>query len=707
MPKLTMPGTIRNTCFPVSRSVCAQTARVLIFAVLLCGVTVGAAHAKMIADTLVIFGALNDVSGSVNQEAIILYNPTNKMINLNGYGFHGRPAATVAIFFDSTDTIPAFGYFSFGDGDAAMIDSATVFPNINGTESFALMLGPITVDYWALETATATMYHGDKMETGPRSFANTRYFYRQPALVIHSWSTENGLPVAFGGGMINRPGLTDIFEDTRGEHEGWVNGDSNYTDRMVFTCTAPPYVRVGSAFAFSCSATVNFGDGSFRSSAADWEGQNYQESVARFYTGNYAWADITSSGGTLKDLSADSRFTNGQLANYSLSISDTVNDTIRITVSDAACTGYLYVYVVWDTVFIDSPTTRADTIGGRRSTFEFRLGFMRTAVCTVVAEYNSSRTGTAFDSLTFPAAAGGPDSTMTLTSDSTFPAYTMTWNVQTDLPDTRSSHVRLRLRCWNAATGAYMGDTTFDSICVSTVLADPADTPDARADKSDTVTVTWLADTYAKYFVVWRDTGWPPNDTSRFNNVIYAVYGRDSWADNLGCTFIDTSVGAPRADTYFLWYITAIDTYDNAHEYQYGYGESLGAEYISCTKQTISISFKDTILSGVFGIAGETDNLDSPIPGAAIEYQISLSNVDGYSPAYNVEVVDIIPANTDYMDSTTVVDTFYRFYTQTDIQDNDYTRLQTIEGDSILLRVRLPVLDAGDTARIRFKTIVH
>lgn len=349
-----------------------------------------------------------------------------------------------------------------------------------------------------------------------------------------------------------------------------------------------------------------------------------------------------------------------------------------------------------DTVSFTAPAPATDTFGGRRAKFTFRLNFNDAVSCTVAIEFDSDQEGTYFDSVSLAVSEGGPDTTPMLSTDTAGNSYTFTWNVRRDIPDTILQSSRMRIRAFEAATGAYLGDTILDTICLRTVLADAADTPFALPlTFGDTVRMTWKQDTYSKYFMIWRDTGWPANDTDRFTNVIQAVRGNgvDSVRDAQGLLFHDTAVGPRRTDTYFVWYITGVDTWNNQHEFQYGYGDSIGAEFLFVKKHTLNITTRgvDT---------GETK------PGAAIFYHIDVSNTQGYSPAYNVSVIDYIPSNTDYKDSSVQIDTRYEFIGQTDGIDTDYTRfVPTV--DSQYLKIDFPfVFNPGDTARIRFRVII-
>lgn len=426
----------------------------------------------------------------------------------------------------------------------------------------------------------------------------------------------------------------------------------------------------------------------------------------------YARIDISIIGANYQDSAFDTLFWRvlwaDNAGNY-----DTSPDTRGLL--SRVDTGYEYIDPN-DTVDIRTPGYN-DTVGGRRAVMEFRLQFSNSSVCTTVIEYDTYADGT-YDSLTFYFDSSGiqnrgpglqnNDSTPALTAGYPGTIYRVRWNVRADVPDTIVPNTRIRIRVWDRATGVYRGDTTLSFLGIRTVLPDPVDTPVARPDQTDTVRIQWRADSYAKYFQIWRDTGWPPNDTEFFIHVDSNVrrgQGKDSLADNevysasLGLMqYIDTHVGAPRTDTYYVWYISAIDTWDNIREQFSSYGDSIGAEFIFVKKFTESVTLK-----------GDTSDT---IPGASLWYRIDVSNTEGYSPAYNFRLIDFIPSYTDYkgtkLTSNVELDTRHRYVTQTDTNDGDHTQF-IMSGDSSYIQIDTPLqpFNPGDTARIRFRVIIR
>ncbi|OGH59174.1 MAG: hypothetical protein A3G34_02505 [Candidatus Lindowbacteria bacterium RIFCSPLOWO2_12_FULL_62_27] len=683
-----------------------------------------AADAKMIADSIVIFAAINGVNGTANDDAFILYNPTPDSITLNNLILEGGAEGNI-ITFAGNDTISPFGFLFVGDGSTAeneLLDMAATDAIANTIDSVSLYWsgGPI-LDWWAL--SDATNYHGDKKETSPLAWGGGAVFiFRRPVVLLnYRQAGASDSPVFGGGGMINRLGDSDLYHDTRTtDPQSFLNRKRGFTDRMAFQCTATPLINVGTRFSMSCTAHIKFGK---LNGLNNWEGTPFYDSIVPHYTGSKAWADITSSTGTLIGLGGDSTFTNGVLNNYIISIVDAF-DTITLTVADAYCTGYASIFLYKDTrLMIVSPNSN-DTVGGRRAVFDVRLNYPGATICTAIIEYDTTvGSDPPFDSMTFftdsggaqargPGLDAGGDSTPLLASDTFGELHRIRWNVRFDMPDTRIPRTQIRIRCFNAATGEFLSDTTLDSVGIQTIFANRPDTPDAKTDPTDTVMISWYHDTDAKYYTVWRDTGYPPNDTERFVNVTLALTGLDSRPDNfyynasLGrFRLIDTAVGqppgerSPRFDSYFVWYITAVDTYDNQQEFLTEFTDSLSAEYLYARKFTDSISTR-----GAF--PGET------IPGATIIYRIDLSNTEGYSPAYNVSVIDFIPALADYrgtkVTTNTDLDTRHGYITQTDTADGDHVTYK-MDQDSFILQIDTPLqpFNAGDTARIRFRVVVR
>jgi len=364
-----------------------------------------------------------------------------------------------------------------------------------------------------------------------------------------------------------------------------------------------------------------------------------------------------------------------------------------------------------------------DTVGGRRAAYRFKLSYVGVNSCTVIFEYDTYVDDT-YDSMTFYTNEGGAqnrgpldgngDSTPRYTCLTPGSTYSARWNVRADVPDTLIPNTRLRIRVFSADTGATLGETIVTPMGIRTVLAEPPETIAAQADQTDTVRFTWYQDTYAKYYVVWRDSGYPPNDTELFINVTRAVTGDDSKPDNyyynagLGqFRFIDTHVGkgpgerSPRIDTYWVWYITAIDTWDNQQELLTGYGDSIGAEFLFVRKLADSVSTKGER-------PGET------IPGATLVYTITVSNTEGYTPAHNVRIVDFVPTNTEYKGTKVVsnidINTRHRFITQTDTNDGDHVKfvMATATSDSLFVQIDTPIQPflPGDTMRIRFRVVI-
>ncbi len=347
-----------------------------------------------------------------------------------------------------------------------------------------------------------------------------------------------------------------------------------------------------------------------------------------------------------------------------------------------------------------------DTVGGRRNAFSVALEFSSTSVCTTIFEYDTYNSNQ-YDSITFIDSEWGPgqtapDSTPTLSTGASGDTYTFHWNVQADKPDTRIPSGRLRVRVWDAVNGTSLGETILTPIGLVTVLVDPPDTPDAISmGWGESVQIRWYQDTLAKYYTVWRDTGYPPNDTKQFINVTKMVLGTDSQADNRGLLLNDTNVGkapgkrTPTLDTSYYWYITAIDTWGNTQELLRGYGDSIPAEYIYVRK----------IVETGASIGGRASDT---IPGATLQYHILVSNTPGYSPAQRVQVIDGMPYNSDYKGTSVEIDTRHGFIAQTDINDADYTQFLYDSSDSPIVQVTLfNPFNPGDTARIRFKVIIR
>ncbi len=361
-----------------------------------------------------------------------------------------------------------------------------------------------------------------------------------------------------------------------------------------------------------------------------------------------------------------------------------------------------------DTIDIFGPY-RGDTVGGPRTVIQFRVQNTASLSCSVVIEFDSDASGNFFDSITFgdtdwpPAAPTTPaDSTPVLSTSAGGIVYSVRWNVQTDMPDTRIPNARLRLRYFEFLTGLSLGDSILAPLGVSTVLADPPDTPTIEALIGDTVRLTWKNDTFAKYFVVWRDSGNPTHETSAFINITRMVTGADSTADVFGLTLDDTHVGkppgerVPQVDSYYVWYIMAIDTYDNFHQLRYGFGDSLDAPHVYVNKVAESMTTRNMS-------PWETK------PGATITYLVTISNTEGYSPAYRLRMTDYIPTHTEYKDTSTEIDTYHGFIGQTDNADTDYVRrIIDIPQDSEYLQIDLHnPFNPGDTARIRFKVVIR
>ncbi|MBI4177792.1 lamin tail domain-containing protein [bacterium] len=338
-----------------------------------------------------------------------------------------------------------------------------------------------------------------------------------------------------------------------------------------------------------------------------------------------------------------------------------------------------------------------DTIGGV-TLLTIRIAWSTTNTCTVVLNYDSDQLGSSpggYDSVTIQE---GGDSRMVLTSNVAGAVYYVRWILNNDMADTRHAGVRLRAQVYDADGGlGYLGET----ILIHDVRTVEADPPRNRVGRPlqhgvgiDTAWIRWTADTYAQYYTVWRDSGNPylGNDTERLQNVTRAVFGTDSRSVD---TFIyDTGV-QPRTDTYYIWYVTSIDTWGNIHERPGGYGDSISAEYLYVRKR-----LKQLILDGV--TAPDTR------PGTMLEYEIEVSNTEGYSPVYRVQLIDWIPFYTDYKGTNTMIDTGDREDTQTDVIDTDYLRFVDT-GDSQYIDVRFDsfVFNPGDTAKIRFRVIIR
>lgn len=376
-----------------------------------------------------------------------------------------------------------------------------------------------------------------------------------------------------------------------------------------------------------------------------------------------------------------------------------------------------------DTIEIYDPPQN-DTVGGRRARVRFKLSFTTATFCTTIIEYDSYATG-GYDSMTFYTDAGGAqnrgpldgngDSTPRWDCASPGSTYNIRWNVRADVPDTIVPNARIRIRILNAGLGTVLGETLFTPIGIRTILSERPETADAKSDQTDTVRITWYQDTYAKYYVVWRDTGYPPNDTARFVNVSLAVTGQDSRPDNfyynagLGrFSLIDTHVGkppgerSPRLDSYWVWYVTAIDTWDNQHEFLSGYTDSIGAEFIFVRKRADSVSTRHER-------PGET------IPGATLRYTLTVSNTEGYTPAHRVRIFEFIPTNTEYRGTgwtyNVELDTRHQYITQTDTPGDDHVQFVPLYAgpDSNYIQIDTPLqpFNTGDTARIRFRVIIR
>ncbi len=393
-----------------------------------------------------------------------------------------------------------------------------------------------------------------------------------------------------------------------------------------------------------------------------------------------------------------------QAGNYDTS-PDTIGTGNRLQGSPRFDTAFEFVEAN-DTVDIFGPRS-GDTVGGPRTVVQFRVRFSNAATCSVVIEYDTDASGADFDSITFgdsdwppQAPTTVPDSTPVLVCDFPGTTYVIRWNVMKDLPDTRFPNARLRARVFDFQSGRSLGDTILSPLGISTILADPPDTPTIEALMGDTVRLVWTNDTFAKYFIVWRDSGNPTHETSAFINVTRMVTGRDSIADIFGLTLDDTHVGkppgerVPRVDSYYVWYIMAIDTYDNFHQLRYGFGDSLDAPYVYVNKIAESITTRDQS-------PWETK------PGATITYLVTVSNTEGYSPAYRLRLTDYFSLLVDYKDTSVDIDTSYGYIGQTDNADTDYVRrVVNLDSDYLQIDLKNP-FNPGDTARIKFKVIIR
>lgn len=344
----------------------------------------------MIADTLVIHGVIDTIRGQTATEAFVLYNPTPKEIDLNGYLVHTAREANFYTF-ASGDTIGAFGFIAVVDQttgntvdyrDLTAVDGATA----GGTDTIALFLGSENasnvVDFWAL--GADGFYNGDKKETSTVTWNNNVWLFRQPAVMFNSLKSDvNDSPLLGGGGMINRLGLSDIFQDTRipfsasldtpvppTRRLGWV-------DRMKFSCTAPVgSVPAGTDFTVYCTATVKFG----KLAGSNWEGTDYPDSTATAYTGSLAFGDFTVSAGTINGITGtETEFTSGKMNGNSganMNITGMTGQAV-LTLSDAYCTGYTTIEITaqGDTIKFDVAAsqethdtgTSAFTITGKSS----------------------------------------------------------------------------------------------------------------------------------------------------------------------------------------------------------------------------------------------------------------------------------------------------------------------------------------------------
>lgn len=306
-----------------------------------------AASGNMIADTLVIYGIIDSFDATTSIEGVILYNPTDRAFDLNGYSIQGSNEndASGYVTFASGDTIAAFGYFLVTSSAATDADK-TMPDEITDPAGDSVAIHTATgarVDL--VGNGAATEYEG----TAPTAMATSNdALIRKPS---YNFVGHGLRPAGGGGGMIDTDNnASNLMDDTtQNGNVAWPNRNKGITDRLVFACTAPTTAAQSANFGLSCTAVVR------------WKDVTSPDSVARAYTGSSAWGTITSDAGTVNGLGADSSFTNGVLNNYQLNISATLG-TVRITIADAYCTGYVDVYInasTNDTVTFDVASSGA------------------------------------------------------------------------------------------------------------------------------------------------------------------------------------------------------------------------------------------------------------------------------------------------------------------------------------------------------------
>ncbi|MBI4178789.1 lamin tail domain-containing protein [bacterium] len=262
---------------------------------------------------------------SATADAAILYNATPWTVNLNGWRIV-EDDKQLRYTFRSTDTIGAFGWYSFSDNVVYTADSTAIGTlNITGSGGNIAVVagGDDTADL--LGWGSSTKFEGS---VGPTLVAGNSSLYRYPA------ELETGM---IYGMMIdsNANSFDFVQQDPTSDVLPTRNSGSG---RITFSCNAPADVTEGVDFGLSCTALIVRND-------------VVGDTVVTRYSGYMAWGDITASAGTLTYTGADSTFTSGVLNNYQIKVTGATGN-VTIKMEDAYCTGFAVVNVaaVGDTI---------------------------------------------------------------------------------------------------------------------------------------------------------------------------------------------------------------------------------------------------------------------------------------------------------------------------------------------------------------------
>jgi len=303
--------------------------------------SISKAEASMIADTLVIYQFINGYEASAGNDAVVLYNPTDKKIATSGYYIKHGNSATLYNLSGGAYIYP-YSYYLIGQS----ADSTVEGIQADEFQGWSVLASSTSDKVWiGLFNAS-----GDTVDL---------LGYGSNAANVTAEGTKLGVNLSTGNSIIRKP--SDLFSykssgmiDSNNNSEDFEKIDSvpvpknsiSDSEKICFVIKNINPVQAGASFDISCSAVLSI------------QNTVYGDSVILDYTGQKAWANITVSAGNITP-NTTGVFVNGVLSS-SVKITGTTGN-VTITIIDSYCTGSIIVNILQE-----SDTTPPDDITGVR-----------------------------------------------------------------------------------------------------------------------------------------------------------------------------------------------------------------------------------------------------------------------------------------------------------------------------------------------------